>query len=336
MAEEKKKKEAVRKSTTKKASSKKEAKKPTTRKKAIKKENTVLFEEQETKEIIKNVELQDENEELKSDVKRYQFLMILLIILMLVSVVSQGLRYYAKYQSENENNKVSILHGEPLSLEDKRVLDLYSHVSMFKNVSAGNYMGYFYESPGKTVESISDEVKVYMGLSLVDSKKYLEKDNVEIPKRIVKKNIEKIFGKDVTYKDTSLGRDGMCYLSLANFNEKKNNYEVKNYNKCNGTYQPYYGSSIESASRYSNRIEIVEKAYYGEYDKVDGKMVLNVYKNAEEKKDNLVVTLDAKDLDEKAIVQDFKDMLSSYKYTFYLEKGEYYLHSVERVSETNK
>ena len=74
--------------------------------------------------------------------------------------------------------------------------------------------------------------------------------------------------------------------------------------------------------------------YYGEYEDINDKMVLHVYKQADQvKEDNLVVTLDATDLDEKSIIKDFSSMLNSYKYTFYLEKGNYYLNSVERISE---
>lgn len=331
MAEEKKK-TTAKKSTTSKKTTSSATKKTTPKKKPVKKENTVIVEENNEKEVVTNKELKEQNKELRSDVKKYKLLMILLIILMIISVISQGLKFYAEYIEENDSNKISIVHSEALNTDSEEVQNLYKYVSMFKNVNAGNYMGYFYEMSGATVDSISDEVKVYMGLSLTDLSKYNKDDKLTIPKKTVKKNIEKIFGKDVSYKDVSLGSDNLCYLSLATFNSKDNTYEVEDYNKCNGTYQPYYGTMIESASKYSNRIEIVEKVYYGEYENNDDGMILNVYKQADTSlKDDLVATLPATDLDEKAILNDFKDVLYSYKYTFYLEKGNYYLHSVERT-----
>ncbi len=343
MAEEKK---TSTKKTTKKVTAKKDTTKkiqkvePKTTKKVkkqpVKKENTVSFDGVDTTvdEIVTNVELKEQNEELRSDVKKYKFLMILLILLVLISVISQALKFYAEYMEENQNTKVSVLHAETLDLDDALVQELYQHVSMFKYVNAGNFMGYFYENPGATVDSISDEAKIYMGLSLVDTEEYLEGDTLVIPKKEVKEKIETIFGEGVAYKDQSLGSDNLCYLSLATFNNKDNTYEVENYNHCNSTYEAYYGTDIIRAERYSNRIELTEKVYYGEYENDGDKMLLNVYKQADPTtKNNLIVTLNATDLDEKTIVKDFSDMLYSYKYTFYLEDGEYYLNSVERISE---
>lgn len=343
MAEEKK---TSTKKTTKKVTAKKDTTKKTqkvepkttkkVKKQLVKKENTVSFDGVDTTvdEIVTNVELKEQNEELRSDVKKYKFLMILLILLVLISVISQALKFYAEYMEENQNTKVSVLHAETLDLDDALVQELYQHVSMFKYVNAGNFMGYFYENPGATVDSISDEAKIYMGLSLVDTEEYLEGDTLVIPKKEVKEKIETIFGEGVAYKDQSLGSDNLCYLSLATFNNKDNTYEVENYNHCNSTYEAYYGTDIIRAERYSNRIELTEKVYYGEYENDGDKMLLNVYKQADPTtKNNLIVTLNATDLDEKTIVKDFSDMLYSYKYTFYLEDGEYYLNSVERISE---
>lgn len=343
MAEEKK---TSTKKTTKKVTAKKDTTKKTQKveakttkkikKQPVKKENTVSFDGVDTTvdEIVTNVELKEQNEELRSDVKKYKFLMILLILLVLISVISQALKFYAEYIEENQNTKVSVLHAETLDLDDALVQELYQHVSMFKYVNAGNFMGYFYENPGATVDSISDEAKIYMGLSLVDTEEYLEGDTLVIPKKEVKEKIETIFGEGVAYKDQSLGSDNLCYLSLATFNNKDNTYEVENYNHCNSTYEAYYGTDIIRAERYSNRIELTEKVYYGEYENDGDKMLLNVYKQADPTtKNNLIVTLNATDLDEKTIVKDFSDMLYSYKYTFYLEDGEYYLNSVERISE---
>lgn len=343
MAEEKK---TSTKKTTKKVTAKKDTTKKTqkvepkttkkVKKQPVKKENTVSFDGVDTTvdEIVTNVELKKQNEELRSDVKKYKFLMILLILLVLISVISQALKFYAEYMEENQNTKVSVLHAETLDLDDALVQELYQHVSMFKYVNAGNFMGYFYENPGATVDSISDEAKIYMGLSLVDTEEYLEGDTLVIPKKEVKEKIETIFGEGVAYKDQSLGSDNLCYLSLATFNNKDNTYEVENYNHCNSTYEAYYGTDIIRAERYSNRIELTEKVYYGEYENDGDKMLLNVYKQADPTtRNNLIVTLDATDLDEKTIVKDFSDMLYSYKYTFYLEDGEYYLNSVERISE---
>lgn len=343
MAEEKK---TSTKKTTKKVTAKKDTTKKTqkvepkttkkVKKQPVKKENTVSFDGVDTTvdEIVTNVELKEQNEELRSDVKKYKFLMILLILLVLISVISQALKFYAEYMEENQNTKVSVLHAETLDLDDALVQELYQHVSMFKYVNAGNFMGYFYENPGATVDSISDEAKIYMGLSLVDTEEYLEGDTLVIPKKEVKEKIETIFGEGVAYKDQSLGSDNLCYLSLATFNNKDNTYEVENYNHCNSTYEAYYGTDIIRAERYSNRIELTEKVYYGEYENDGDKMLLNVYKQADPTtKNNLIVTLNATDLDEKTIVKDFSDMLYSYKYTFYLEDGEYYLNSVERISE---
>lgn len=343
MAEEKK---TSAKKTTKKVAVKKEATRKTkkvetsstkkVKKQPVKKENTVSFDGVNTTvdEIVTNVELKAQNEGLRSDIKKYKFLMILLIILVLISVISQGLKFYADYMEENQNTKVSVLHSESMDLDDELVQELYQHVSMFKYVNAGNFMGYFYETSGATVDSISDEAKIYMGLSLVDTNKYLEGDTLIIPKKEVQKRVESIFGKGVEYKDQSLGSDNLCYLSLATFNNKDNTYEVANYNHCNSTYEAYYGTDIIKAERYSNRIEITEKVYYGEYENDGDQMLLNVYKQANpDTKNNLIVTLNATDLDEKTIIKDFSDMLHSYKYTFYLENGKYYLNSVERISE---
>ncbi len=344
--EEKKKQTTKKKATTKKTPVKKTtgtttAKKTTPKvksqkKQPIKKEETVLFQDLgiEVDEIVTNNQLKEQNQELRSDIKKYKVLMILLILLVLVSVLSQGLKYYSEYLEEYQDTKVSVIHSEPMDLKSKEVLDLYNTVSMFKYVNAGNFMGYFYERAGATVDSIDDEVKVYMGLSLIDTKKYMKDSKLIIPEKKVKNNVEKIFGPGIKYQNKSLGSDNLCYLSLATFNNKKGIYEVDHYQQCKSSYESYYGTDLISANRYSNRIEITEKVYYGEYEKEGNKMVLHVYKQASlNDENNLIVTLDAQDLDEKTIIKDFSDMLNSYKYTFYLEKGKYYLHSIERVNE---
>lgn len=335
MAEEKK---QVKKRTTKTSKTnttkKNTTKKTTTKKQPIKKENTILFEGlgEEVTEFVTNASLKEENKELKSDIKKYKGLMLLLIALILIAVLSQALKVYSEYFEETQDTKISTIHSETMAIDDKTVQELYKEVSMFKYVNAGNFMGYFYEMPGATVNSIPDEVKIYMGLSLENPKKHVNGDFLSILKTTVRKNVEKIFGRDIKYQDKSLGSDNLCYLSLATFNNKKNRYEVQNYDKCNSSYESFYGAKLIDAQRYSNRIELTEKVYYGEYEEENNQMLLNIYKQADKEiKNNLIVTLDIDKKEEDTIIQDYKDMLNSYKYTFYLEKGNYYLNSVERI-----
>lgn len=337
MAEEKK---QVKKTTAKKTSAtakKRTAKKTTsTRKQPIKKENTILFEGlgEEVTEFVTKADLKEENKELKSDIKKYKVLIILLIVLILISVLAQALRVYSEYLEETQDTKISTIHSETLALDDEEVKKLYATVSMFKYVNAGNFMGYFYEIPGATVDSIPDEVKVYMGLSLENVKKHLKNNTLTIKKEEVRKNVESIFGKDIKYKDKSLGSDNLCYLSLATFNNKENRYEVENYNQCHSSYESYYGTKLVDAQKYSNRIELTEKVYYGEYEEENDKMQFNIYKQADKAtKNNLIATVDTINLNESRIIEEYEDLLNSYKYTFYLEKGKYYLNSVERIVE---
>ena len=327
MAETKK---NTKKTTTKKTVTKKATPKKTPSKSRVKKEETVFLSEKDKKEIFNNVALREENEDLRNDIRRYKVLMILLIILVFVSVISQGLKYYSEYYKQHLDSKISVIHSEPLDVNSKEVKNLYNKVNMFKYASAGNYMGYFYEKRGTTLKAISDDVKIYMGLSLVDTTKKTHYGKLVIPRKEVKEKVESIFGENVKYEDRSLGSNNLCYISLASYNNVNESYEVSNYGKCKDNYEAYYGTKVISADKFSNRIELYEKAYYGEYEKDAEGLILNVYKD--QTKEELITSLKAIDLDQQAIIDDFYKDLNTYKYTFYLEKDKYYLNSVERVN----
>ena len=101
----------------------------------------------EEKKTVTNLELSEQNKKLKSDLDGFKRLMILLIILMLVSVISQGLYFYAKiYKEQEETPTIETKEvekeeekKEELSIESQEVKSLIQTYDVFNNQGYTNF-----------------------------------------------------------------------------------------------------------------------------------------------------------------------------------------------------
>ncbi len=291
----------------------------------------------EEKKTVTNLELSEQNKKLKSDLDGFKRLMILLIILMLVSVISQGLYFYAKIYKEKEETPTIETKEvekeeekeEELSIESQEVKSLIQTYDVFNNqLDAANFFGYFYKKDKVTVKDISDKAKIYMALSniaFVDNKEYTDdKGNVVLPKEVVQEKVKELFGKEVTYKDQALVEEGNdSRMAYFGFDNEKQAYVLNAYGHSSVAYYNEIKTNIDQALKKDKQLEITLSMY----KKVVNKDGYTIYKDMESNQE--LTTL--KFGEEKDIFKEYKQDLQQYKYTFVLDEDKYILSSVEKI-----
>lgn len=286
---------------------------------------------------ISNHELKKQNIKLKSDLDGFKRLMVLLIILVLISVLSQGLYYYSlEYEKEtnitnpvlNPEEKESVKEEE-LDIESEEVKALVKKVDVFNDqLESANFFGYFYKKDLYTLESISNKAKIFMALSnisFVDNKDLIdEKDNVMIPNHLVKEKIQELFGDNVTYFDEALVEDGNdCRMAYFGYDEKNKNYILNAYGHNQAAYSNFIQTKIDKAVKKEDTLEI-EVLMYKVIPTKDG---YTIYKdmNSEDKITSYRYTED------KNIFEEYKEDLQRYRYTFKLENDNYILTKIGKM-----
>lgn len=225
-------------------------------------------------------------------------------------------------KNDNTNN------GETMSPSIEEIANkLMERFSLLKSTIACNgndngLLGYFYQNEKYTVDTISDQAKIFLAVNLMENEEdniYNEKKEISID--MVEKYAKKIFGNDVKYSNENAPIE-TCGFPLS-YNKERNVYVVGQYG-CGGSLNPMYVSSIVDVKNNDNILEITEIEYYVVPDTSGEEIVENIYKK-----------LNGQFIGKVSIQDDvfakFASQLDSYKYTFVHEDNEYYLTSVELI-----
>ncbi len=288
---------------------------------------------------ISNNELKKQNIKLKSDLDGFKRLMVLLIILVLVSVLSQGLYFYS-LEYEKKTNTANVIDTnkrqteeiktEPLDVNSEEVKTLIGKVDVFNNqLESSNFFGYFYKKDSYSVENMSNKAKIYMALSnisFVDNKEFIDdKDNVSIPKRFVKEKIEELFGEKVTYEDEALVEDGNdCRMAYFGYDYVTENYILNSFGHNQAAYTNKIETNITKATKRKNTIEIEISMYKA----IPTKEGYTIYKDM-----NSDIEITKYEYGQEVdIFNTYKDELQQYKYTFVLENDHYIFSKIEKIN----
>lgn len=289
---------------------------------------------------ISNQELKQQNIQLKSDLDGFKRLIILLILLVFVSVISQGLYYYAlEYDKKTTHSSgMSTIDVDTKESEDKESLDIHSNevtrliheVDVFNDqLEDGNFFGYLYKKNSYTVDQISNKAKIFMALSNIsfvdDSTLIDEKDNVTIPKEMVEEKIKELFGEEATYEDEALVDDGNdCRMAYFGYNQETGNYFLNSFAHNQAAYSNTIETQIKQANKTKNTIEI-DIAMYKSIPTSDG---FTIYKDMDS---NTKIT-SFKHGEDVNVFDTYKDELQQYRYTFVLEENKYIFSKVEKLN----
>lgn len=241
--------------------------------------------------------------------------------------------YKNKHYSEptEQENKSDESLPKALNLDDALVVSLMEPIHALNSGLLYDYeqknntfFGYWYQQERYTVDTISNQVKLYLALnSLKDS---TWKEVVQVSQADVESAVKKLFGKTATVTHESLNGVGCNYTHFAYDTESKI-YQQEN-PQCGSILPPHFLTKVERATLYSDRIEIIEKMAYIDYsEEVKEDVIGNVYSNQNQ---TSIGTFHF--TEEEALLFDtYTDQLNSYKYVFRIENGNYYLDSIELV-----
>ena len=175
-------------------------------------------------------------------------------------------------------------------------------------------------------------------------------DTESATKEKLKASIQEIFGKNIKYKDASFtSTDNTIYAISEKVTYDKNIYRI---NSVGAGERPYIYQEIQEAKKYDDRIELVVKTAFTEYDytnaedMADAKLV--IYKDIKNGKPQNKVMEISKDTEKTGIyaslsngfaVQKNSTLLSiynnlnTYTYTFNLDKttNNYYLAAFTKI-----
>lgn len=225
----------------------------------------------------------------------------------------------SKKNSEKQNVEVKKETGKTVAVTNdmEKLLD---------NVSIpilSSYESYYYTNDKITVDDMDNQVKLLIGVN-----NYLSNNNDTLKASMTKDEmeieLEKIFGENVSYTDESISA-GACYGFTSDYS---NNVYTFN-GGCGGLFIPYYEKQITKAIEYDEKLELFVQAMYVNYDNDDydgnDSTLKYVLFDADQK-----TKIDTIAGDNQPNINNYKDQLSTYKFTFNKDNNNYYFSSVEK------
>ncbi len=292
------------------------------------------------KRDVSNHGLKEQNRKLKSDLDQFKRLMILLILLVFVSVLSQALYYYSiEYEKKSnflqpsqqvDKRKEEQSMDESLDVTSEQVTHLVQSIDVFNNqLESANFFGYLYKKDSYTSENISNKAKIFMALSnisFVDHQELIDdQDNVTIPRQMVFQKMKDLLGEKITYEDESLVDDeNDCRMAYFGYDEKAENYFLRSFGHNQAAYTNTIETKIQKAIKKDDQIMITVLMY----KLIPTKEGFKVYKdmNSEE----MLTQLKYKD--EVDLFTTYENELQQYRYTFTLENGKYIFTQIKKIN----
>lgn len=268
----------------------------------------------------------------------------LLILLIIIIIGGTGCAVYYQIDSFNKKNEEAKSNNQQEEKQEKvKELDVNSEqvTNLMKNLNVVNdylstgeqLQGYLYLKDQYDKNEIVDNIKLLIGLNSLDLKNRFQKGNtdelgtVTLTSEEVRSTIKNIFGPTVIYNDVT--KMDACAVGSIAFNTQSNSYFIIE-PSCGGVLNPFYKTKVISAKKYSDRIELEEKAIFIKPNGEDSNNITyNIYKP--NKTDVIAEIVNLANDSEDEYSQYF-DKTNTYKYTFKLENNNYYFESVEKIS----
>lgn len=238
-------------------------------------------------------------------------------------------------EKNNTNNDVEKEKGVSIDTTNENIINLFNNAH---HLSIGPETQ-IYKDGGYKVSEMTEEEKFTLSanqwFSLIEKEGTSSLDDSDwtlyLDEDILKNVYEKTFGPN-TYKQINQITDGICATLTYDSTNKRYSYTGKY--GCGGASAFGVHEKIISATKYSDRIEIVSATVY-----LDG-MSNQMYKdyNKTTSLGNLLFDGNTANYEEERentynkYIEDNKDNLEQYTYTYTLNKdGFYYLTCVERT-----
>lgn len=231
---------------------------------------------------------------------------------------------------QREETNTSTVQTKELAINDELVTSLMEVVHYLNDgllwdyqTKGKPYFGYWYQKDITSQNEISNQIKLYLALrSLYKDDDWHKNDIVQVPKTDVEYALEKLFGdKNIVHE--SLNGTGCNYTNFM-YDEQTGIYQQESL-FCGAILPPHYIAQIEKATKYDDRIEIIEHVAYIDFSESENGENINVYKTNQEK----IASLEYTD-NEKELLKQYASGLDTYQYTFQLKNGNYYLSAIEK------
>lgn len=280
----------------------------------------------------------ENNNILKTKKNNRKYLIILSVIIILLFITGFTiLKLMNNNSNENidnnlNNNKQDSIDGNQntdsnnsdnefveLSTTDEIVNKLMENVKtptmLSHNIKDGYYYVYFYLKDKITIETMDNQMKLLLGFQKLNFPN-------KVTSETLKNALTEIFGKNISYFD-----EEMNIYVCPKYEYNNNIYTA--YSGCGGAFFPKYDKKIVKSLKYNNKIEIYEQVIYIKYKFINNERepsMIELY-NADTETKLGETSIDSN----QDNFEIYKDKLSTYKYTFNLEDGNYYFYSVEKV-----
>lgn len=180
-----------------------------------------------------------------------------------------------------------------------------------------------------TVSTLPDGLKIYLGImQYEESRKFSTSETIILTKEEVRKGVEKVFGPDVTYKDTSYGTKACIGAYDAfSYDEATGNYTLKPIKcDCDASKGEIIAKPIKTVET-EEEIVVTEKILIAvaHFDQKSQKTTFKIFNTFDFDTSPLAET-------ETYAFSDYEEKLVSYNFTFKKHKnGNYYFDSVKVV-----
>ena len=254
-------------------------------------------------------------------------------IIKLNSTNTENTQVEEKNTSENEKED----EGIELSVDNENIKTLFNNAH---HMSIGPESQIYKDGGYKVSDMTTDEKFTLLANQwyneLNTHSDYIGQTNdqiTELNEDTLKSLYEKTFGPN-TYERPTQITDGLC--ATFTYDETYQGYIARNGAGCGGTSAFSVYEKIISATKYNDRIEIVSSSFY-----IDGESK-QIYKDYNKTTslggllidENTVSSAEERENIYNQYIEDNKDKLEQYTYTYTLnEDGFYYLTSVERTKE---
>lgn len=213
--------------------------------------------------------------------------------------------------------------------EDANELLRLLQLNTINSCSPTTVSGIYYKK-NYTVNTMPDGLKIYLGImQYKDSRNFATSSTIILTKEEVRKGVEKVFGPDVKYKDTSYGTKACIGAYDAfSYDAATGNYTIKP-EKCNCDASKTGEIFMKpiSTKETDTSIVVTEKILIAvpTYDEERKKVIFKIFNTFDFKKEPL-------GSEETYRFSDYEEKLSSYQFTFKKHKnGNYYFNSVNVV-----
>lgn len=242
--------------------------------------------------------------------KIYIYLILLLAIITIICLVIINNK---NHNTENDFN---------ISNTKTNYTNIISYLQL--NTLPDEYYGYFYKKEEVTTDTIPNNIKIYMAIRKIITANKL-KNNIEIKASDVEDALVSIFGTNVKYNHQSITGNNNSYTTFKYDKGIYKEDKTKCDDICNNPRTDSIISNIVKVDNTDNSTIVYEQVAFVStgYDPDTKKITYYIYKDIDKKE--LVSKEDSYSID------NCKDKLNTYKYTFKKDKDNYYFERVELV-----